>query len=108
MSSERRRHPRIEVDAPVRVHSGAAVIEGRLRDLSMDATLIEAARTCPIGTAVDLELTLPDDDVELRLTGQVIRLADDGDQPQMAVLFSDLPPTAATRIDLFLARQSTL
>jgi hypothetical protein len=49
---------------------------------------------------------LPDDDVELRLTGQVIRLAEDAGQPQMAVLFSDLPPTAATRIDLFLARQS--
>ena len=105
MSSERRRHPRIEVDAPVRVLSSGAVIAGRLRDLSVDATLVEAPLVWPIGSEVTLELTLPDDDVELRLSGQVIRLGEDAGQPQMAVLFSDLPPTAATRIDLFLARQ---
>lgn len=106
MSADRRRHPRLEIDAPVRVLSGFEAIEGRLRDLSIDATLIEAEKTWPMGTDVTLELTLPDDDVALQLSGQVIRLASDGPQPGMAVLFSDLTPDAATRIDLFLARQS--
>ena len=84
----------------------AGPLSGQLRDLSVDAALLEAPESWPLGASVEMELTIPGDAALLRLPGQVIRHAEleDGGQG-MAILFLDVPPNAATRIDLFLARQ---
>lgn len=104
--TERRRHPRVSVDVPVTLTSAdGTTLEGHLRDLSIDAVLVDTATNWPLGTAVSLELTLPGDNAPLRVPGTVIRHANgEGANPGMAVLFSDLPPNAATRIDLYLDR----
>jgi hypothetical protein len=105
--NERRRHPRVEADGDVQVTSGGSMRVARLRDLSVDATLVEIDEAWAVGTEVGMELTLPGDGAALALAGEVIRLApgEDG-RHLMAVLFKDLPPSAATRIDLYLDRQS--
>jgi hypothetical protein len=105
--NERRRHPRVEADGDVHVSAGGSTRTGRLRDLSVDATLIETEESWPVGTEVEIEMTLDGDTAALQLAGEVIRLAPaEGGLQAMAVLFRDLPPSAATRIDLYLDRQA--
>ncbi len=102
---ERRRAPRIAVDVLVQLAVEGTVIPGRLRDISPDAVLVDAGKSWPLGTAVDVTLELPEESGDLTVSGQVVRLAPgENDTHGMAVLFTDLPPAAATRIDLFVAR----
>jgi hypothetical protein len=105
-AQERRRSRRFEASGTVVLSGQAGTLRGELRDLSVDAVLIEAPECWPLGASVEMALTLPGDPAALPLQGQVIRHADlDGGGRGMAVLFTDVPPNAATRIDLFLARQ---
>jgi hypothetical protein len=77
----------------------------RLRDLCRDAALIEAHEVFPLETRIALSFDLPGSGA-VEVAGRVIRLAKgEGDASGMAVLFTDATPAAATRIDLFLARQ---
>ncbi len=109
MSPERRRHPRVRVDVAVQITAEDRAISGHLHDLSVDATLLEAPQAWPVGTAVRLAFELPDGGGSLDLAGTVIRVAEGEGQGQaMAVLFADLPPAAATRIDLFMGRRGGL
>ena len=106
MNADRRRHPRVTVDVPVQVIAQDATIDGRLRDISADATLVEAETSCAVGSEVTLDLQMPDGGAHLRLCGTVIRVDVVADTSvAMAVLFTDLPPAAATEIDLFMSRQ---
>jgi hypothetical protein len=104
--AERRRSRRVEASGIAVLTAEAGTLTGHLRDLSTDAALVEMPEAWPAGTVVEMELTLPGDPALLRLGGQVVRHAElEGGRRGMAVLFTDLPPNAATRIDLFLARQ---
>jgi hypothetical protein len=103
---ERRRARRVEASGHVVLTGEAGTLTGQLRDLSVDAALLEAPESWPLGSTVELDLTLPGDPDHLHLQGEVIRHAvlENGGRG-MAILFADMPPNAATRIDLFLARQ---
>ena len=106
MSAERRRSRRVETSGVAVLQGDPGRLEGQLRDLSVDAALMEVPGTWAVGTAVEIELTLPGDPAPLRLQGQVIRHAElEEGRTGLAVLFGDVPPHAATRIDLYLARQ---
>jgi PilZ domain-containing protein len=100
---ERRKQPRLRLDVPVRVGVEGQVLDGRLRDICRDAALVETNHRCPLGTAVMLTLDLPGR-VPLLVAGTVIRLADgEGEGRGLAILFADLTPTAASKLDTFLA-----
>jgi hypothetical protein len=72
----------------------------------VDAVLVEGERSWPVGTTVELSFTLPGPRAVLGLHGTVIREAEgEAAGRLMAVLFSDLPPAAATAIDLFMDAQ---
>jgi hypothetical protein len=105
--AERRRHPRVEVNVVVHVTAGDDVAGGRMHDISVDAVLLEAPRSWPVGTTVGLGFTLPGMQAPVSLSGTVIRetAEADGGARLMAVLFTDLPPATATAIDLFMAGQ---
>ena len=101
--SERRRQPRYPVDIPVRCRVGEESFPGRLKDICRDAALVEAHRLGPLDSRMALSLELPGAGA-VEVTGRVIRhAAGEGDARGMAVLFSDLTPATATRIDLFLS-----
>ena len=104
--AERRKHPRKVVDLPARCAADGESFPARLRDICRDAALIEAHRACALDTWIVVSLDLPGVG-RLEMAGRVIRLADgEGDARGMAVLFIDATPAAATRIDLFLSRDT--
>jgi Tfp pilus assembly protein PilZ len=79
---------------------------GHLRDVCRDAAWIESDRALPIGAEVTLAMELPGTGGPIQVAGRVIRLAPGEKAPNgMAILFGELPPAAATRIDFFIALQ---
>jgi PilZ domain-containing protein len=102
--AERRKSPRHVVDIPVRCTALGQTFPGHLKDICRDAALVESHQVCPLETRVVLSMELPGNEGVVDIGGKVIRLAaGEGDARGMAILFTDLTPTAATRIDFFLA-----
>jgi hypothetical protein len=102
---ERRKNPRKPADVPVRCQAEGRTFPGRLRDICRDAALVDVHQPVPLETRVVLTLDLPGVGM-VEVAGRVIRLAEgEGDARGIAVVFTDATPTAATRIDLFLARE---
>jgi hypothetical protein len=102
-AGERRKQVRVRLDLPVRVGIEGQVLDGRLRDICREAALVEMNHRCPLGTPVMLTLDLPGR-VPLLVAGTVIRLAEgEGEGQGLAILFADLTPTAAAKLDSFLA-----
>jgi PilZ domain-containing protein len=102
--SERRKSPRHAVDLPVRCTASGRTFPGHLKDICRDAALVESHELCPLETRVVISMELPGYDGAVEIGGRVIRLAaGEGDARGMAILFTDLSPAAATRIDFFLA-----
>lgn len=100
---ERRKHPRFKVRVDARLALGAERFPGRLRDICRDAALLEVDRTVEVGSEVAVELDLPGAGGSLQAVGRVVREAEGQDGSRViAILFSDLTPTAGTRIDFFL------
>jgi hypothetical protein len=103
---ERRKQPRFVVDVPARLTAEGATFPGHVRDICRDAAWIEAERGCAIGAEVALAVELPGTGGPMIIEGRVIRVAPGEKAPNgMAILFKDLPPTSATRIDFFIALQ---
>jgi hypothetical protein len=103
---ERRKSPRFEVNVAARLTTQGLVFAGQLRDICRDAAWIESARECPIGATVTVAMELPGTGGPIEVSGTVIRVGPGEHQPHgLAVLFEDIPPSAATRIDFFVALQ---
>jgi len=105
-AEERRRHPRIPVDVPVRLTVDGESLLGRLKDICRDAALVESNRAFPLETTVVLAMELPGTGGPLEVSGRVIRLAGEDGVQAMAILFTGVTPAAATRIDFFVALSS--
>lgn len=104
---ERRKSPRVVVDAPVRLTIGAQGRLGRLHDICRDAALVEIQGECGVGSVVELVFELDEEDGPIQISGTVIRVVPgDGDTRAVAVLFRNVQPTAEGQIDRFLSRQS--
>jgi len=107
VSRERRRHPRFQVSVAADVTFGPETFPGRLKDICRDAALVEVGHSLSLGDEVALSIALPGEGERLAIVGRVVRLADGDDGAHdAAVLFSDLTPTAETRIELFIAQQT--
>jgi hypothetical protein len=96
------------VDQPVRVSVQGEDLVARLHDICRDAALVASERVWPLGTEVGLAMQLPGADEVLEVGGTVVRLATGAEPSGMAVLFSGLTPSAATRIDLFIAEREAV
>jgi hypothetical protein len=106
---ERRRHPRVVVDVPVKLLVDGTEHAGRLRDICRDAALVEAALGWPLETSLSLRMELPGTGGAVEVAGRVIRLAGaENGRHGMAVLFTDVTATAGMRIDFFVALQTDL
>jgi hypothetical protein len=106
---ERRRHPRVVVDIPVKLRAGGAEHTARLRDICRDAALIEADQSVPLETDVGLRMELPGTGGAIEVVGRVIRLASaEAPRHGMAILFTEVTATAGMRIDFFVSLQTDL
>jgi hypothetical protein len=106
MSEERRSSPRYPVDVAAQIEIAGRSHEGRIRDLCRDALFVELAGFWAVGTVVTVTSELPGGAGPVTLRGQIVRQADPEEESAgVAILFSDLAPSAATRIDIFLAAQ---
>jgi PilZ domain len=103
---ERRRHPRVPVDVPVRILDKGKEHQARLRDICRDAALVEALQSWPLESELDLEMALPGVSEVIEVKGRVIRLEAEGQR--FALLFTDVTPLAGMRIDFFVALQTDL
>jgi len=105
-NDERRKNPRFPVDVPARLTVGNETTMGRLRDVCRDAAYVEANRWYPLQTEVSVAMELPGTGGPLEVRGTVIRLApgDEGSHG-MAILFADVTPAAALRIDFFISQR---
>lgn len=88
----------------MRLEAGGATLGGRLHDICRDAALVECSRTWPLETPVSLAFELPGTGGPLQVSGRVVRLSSGTEGPAgMAILFTEVTPAAATRIDFFFA-----
>jgi PilZ domain len=102
---ERRKHKRYEADVPTRIRVSGQLFDVRLKDVCRDAVLVESAQTWPLGTPVGVVLGLPDGQNPVEVHGTIIRLAppSDGGNAGVAVIFTELSPELARRLDFFFA-----
>ena len=104
---DRRRHPRVRLDAPARLKVGERLVEARVRDICHDAVLVEANHWFPLGTDLQLRVDLPAPHAPVQATGRVLRLApgEEGSHG-MAVLFTEISPGDLVRIDFLVEQPS--
>jgi hypothetical protein len=104
---ERRRHPRVVVDLPVRLRIGDRTVPGRLHDVCLDAALVETHERCAVGERVALAWESPGGGMA-EVDGVVLRISPgEGDARRAAILFVDVAPAAATAIELLVDRAGT-
>ena len=102
---ERRKSKRYEADVPTQLRVNGRLVDVRLKDVCRDAVLVETPETVALGTSVGVILGLPDGQNPVEVHGTVIRLAHlaEGEAAGMAVMFTELSPELATRLDFFFA-----
>jgi hypothetical protein len=90
---------------PTHLRVGGQLVAVRLKDVCRDAVLVEAPHAWSLGTPVGVILGLPDGHAPVEVTGTVIRvvLPTSEESAGVAVLFTQLSPELATRLDFFFA-----
>ena len=107
---ERRASVRVSVDFPVGLSKIVKVtvtaasgesLRGRARDLCSEAVLVEADRSFPLGTELNVAFEANDSGPPLELEGTVVRMG-----PRkagiMAIAFTNVTPENQTAIDALL------
>jgi Tfp pilus assembly protein PilZ len=108
---ERRRFPRVALDAQVsvRVPSADTLFESRLRDLSANGVFIRTENTRPIGTGLELSIEVREGDVVVRARGIIVHevTPDEATESRPAgigVMFVDVDPDTVIALDDLIAR----
>jgi uncharacterized protein (TIGR02266 family) len=83
-SKERREHTRIEVQVEVSLESTTQLYTGLTGDLSEGGVFVPTWQEVPVGSEIDLELTLPNGTIRTR---SVVRW-----RREMSTLTPDVPP----------------
>lgn len=68
----RRRFTRVALDAHVQVRLGESGFESRLKDLSINGVFILTPETRPIGTGLELNITVTDGGKQVRARGIIV------------------------------------
>ncbi len=105
-AEERRKHPRVRLDAHARLKVGDRLVEASVRDICRDAVLVEANHWFPLGTELQVRIDLPAPHPPIQSAGRVLRLSP-GEQGShdMALLFEGISAADQLRID-FLVEQA--
>lgn len=110
---ERRRHPRVAADLPLRLTFRDRTVETRIKDLSGSGIRFKAPAALPLLSRVQIALELPDAAMpgqpaaSLAITGVVVRChegeAADEARYDTAIFFEDLSEIARARLARFVA-----
>lgn len=108
---ERRRHPRVPTDLPLRLTFKDKTVETRIQDLSSSGIRFKAPAALPILSRVQIALELPDSTpgqpaASIAITGVVVRCmeGDAGETPfDTAIFFEDLSEIARARLARFVS-----
>jgi uncharacterized protein (TIGR02266 family) len=103
---EQRRHPRINVDLPVRYRSDAVSLDGRACDLSQDGLFFVSSYLDEPGGEIAIELDLPDSDVPLRLSGEVRWIDEAPLHAGMGIRFVNVAITERLRLANFVIHRT--
>ena len=96
---ERRRPRRVPLRAKVQLRTGGKEIVGETVDVSMQGVLVEASRSIPIGSSVDVCLYLSKEMKPVVGVGCVVRLPGGN---QMGIHMGRLAPAESQRLQEFL------
>lgn len=103
MSQERRRAQRVKVDLWVEERTEDALYFQHAINLSSTGIFLDHTLAHNPGTRVNLELHLPDEEIPLRVVGEVVSR----DEAQgMAVTFVSISDEDQRRLDRYLTRKS--
>jgi type IV pilus assembly protein PilZ len=110
--SELRTNDRFEVELAVTLHSESNFYTGLVENLSESGVFVATHQAHPLGTLVDVSLTLPDSREPLWLRGEVrwVRKYRDSlsEPPGMGIRFIDLAASDEERIGLFLGKRTPI
>jgi uncharacterized protein (TIGR02266 family) len=109
--AHRRQHSRFAVDLDVTVGSDHNFYAGFAENLSAGGVFIATHKLKPVGSEIELSLTLPGD-IQLRALGQVrwIRVFNEQSDtpPGMGVKFLEIDEAAVSAINAFSSRRDPL
>lgn len=97
MSSERRQFPRVKTAFPINYINTQQFFLDYAENLSMGGVFIASNNILPVGTELELSLSLPGLPEPIKTTGRVVRVvvlenSDNGEfQPGMGIQFDELP-----------------
>lgn len=105
MSKERRKFPRVSLEADVRVKisKDSLRLDGRIRDLSENGVFIVTEQTRPIGTGIELTLILTEGAMTAKTKGIIVHEVkkDEGTDEKPAgigVMFLEISEEAVSSI----------
>jgi uncharacterized protein (TIGR02266 family) len=85
---DKREAVRVPVRVRAQCRSSDSVIDGLVEDVSRSGLFLRAMNHVELGSQAELDLALPDD-VQLRLTAEVVRIETDPDRAGMGLRFVD-------------------
>jgi DNA-binding response OmpR family regulator len=89
------------------VRSHEATLLGKTLNVSMNGLLVEIETSLPVGRLVEVEFFLPDDAQPLKVSGRVVRRAQELDlyHPAFGIRFVEMSDADHQRIESFMARR---
>ncbi len=105
----RRACERLDVELSVGVHSEHNFFAGFTSNISEGGIFIATHQERPVGSVLEIEFTLPEDDAPIVTRAQVmwVRAYNDhaeAEMPGLGLRFIDLPEEATARIQAFIER----
>ena len=113
-TTERRKHPRLQLDLPLRLTVGERTVDTLICDISTSGIRFRTPEPLPMMSRVQIGLELPASGSSgpVAMNGVVVRSdlrPDDAGNPEpeggpyeTAIFFDDLPPQAQTQLTRFL------
>jgi len=111
---ERRKHPRIHVDLPLRLTVQDRTVETHIRDLSTSGIRFRSPSALPLMSRVQIALELPETQEgraasALAITGVVVRSDESESKGKLAydtaIYFEDISEPALRQLSQFIAGQ---
>jgi hypothetical protein len=105
--ADKRRYPRLPVNLPATYTSSRMGLDVRVSNLSQTGLSLRCSDVDPVGTTVDLALTIPTEPEPLCLRGRVIWIRSDPDRDAtVGIAFEELAESAQLAIANFVLRSS--